>query len=123
MPHPGDFERARSRLSKAAAGVIAKIQAGPLAPFLTDAAGEGVEGVQPALVPAYSVGEYVEIGDQTWRVGYAKGDTLVLERVRPEDALRWDGEADPPADMRSSRQMDRLREAELNGEFPPPGGW
>lgn len=113
MPCSRDFDRARSRL--AAADVIAKIQSGPLAPFLTDAAGEPL--------PAHSAGDYVEIGDQTWRVGYAKGDTLVLERVRPEDALRWDGEADPPADMRSSRQMDRLREAELNGEFPQRGGW
>ena len=55
---------------------------GPLAPFLTDATGEPL--------PKHSAGDLVAIDDETWRVGYAKDDTLLVERVKPTDALLVD---------------------------------
>jgi hypothetical protein len=87
-----DFSRAKGMLGEAAEAMAEKIRQGPLAPFLTDAAGEPV--------PKHAAGDLVAIADETWRVGYAKGDTLVLERVRPTDVQQWDrGEADPLADL------------------------
>jgi len=113
MPRWGSkIERSKQHLAKAAGAALERIRGGPLAPFLTDAGGEPL--------PKHTAGDYVAIGDETWRVGYANGDTLVLERVRPTDALKCDSEADPAADL---RQMDRFREIEYRGDFPPRGGW